>query len=75
MSQRKVYVALLDEGTDVWRPVDAEHVREDEYLLCGPIPEGEVWEFQPGDVVHCRKRTLSNGSTELVAFSRAQHDA
>jgi len=46
MSERtEVYIALLDEGTDVWRPVDAEHVRDDEYMLRGAIPEGEVWEF------------------------------
>jgi hypothetical protein len=72
MSERtEVYIALLDEGTDVWRPVDAEHVRDDEYMLRGAIPEGEVREFQPGDVVHCRERTFSNGSTALVAFARA----
>jgi hypothetical protein len=70
-----VYVALLDEGVEVWRPVDAEHVADDEYVLSGPVPEGEAWEFQPGDVVRCRARTFSNGTTGLVASAQAQgHD-
>jgi Periviscerokinin family len=56
-------------------PVDAEHVRADEYALHGPIPEGEVWQFQPGDVVRCRAWTFSDGSSGLVAFARVQRDA
>jgi len=35
---RTIYVALLDEGVDVWRPVDAEHVAGDLYRLRGPCP-------------------------------------
>jgi hypothetical protein len=38
-------------------------------VLFGPIPEGEVWEFQHGDVVHCQEWTFSDGSTGLVAFA------
>jgi hypothetical protein len=28
-----VYVRLLEEGTEVWRPVRAEHVLGDAYIL------------------------------------------
>jgi hypothetical protein len=72
---QQVYVALLDEGVEVWRPADATHVREDEYVLAGPVPDDEVWEFQPGEVVRCRERTFSDGVTALVAFARVQRDA
>ena len=69
--RRTVYVALLDEATDEWRPVEAEHVQGDEYVLYGPIPDDEAWEFQPGDVVHCRERTSSTGTAALGAFSKS----
>jgi hypothetical protein len=70
----RVYVALLDEGVGVWRPVEATHVRDDEYLLAGPVPEGETWQFQPGEVVRCRDRTFSDGTTGLSAFARVERD-
>ena len=70
-----VYVALLDEGVDVWRPVQAEHVRGDLYRLAGKPTDDEVWPFAVGDVVRCQMRTLSGdeGRREpvLVAYERA----
>jgi hypothetical protein len=72
---RQIYVALLDEAVPVWRPVEAERLPEDEYRLIGPIPESEVWEFQPGDVIRCRPRTFADGTTALVAVERVSRDA
>jgi hypothetical protein len=65
----KVYVCLLDEGVDVWRPVSAEHVEGDRYRIVGepPDPEDEKWEFLPGQVVRCRLQQLSEGEF-LVAY-------
>ena len=54
-----VYVALLDEGVDVWRPVHAQHVAGNLYRLMGEQPDDESWPFAVGDVVRCEKRTLS----------------
>ena len=70
-----VYVALLEEGIDVWRPVAARHVRDDEYQLGGPVPDGEVWQFQPGEVVRCETRRFPDGTSGLVATDRAPHGA
>ena len=70
----QIYVALLDEGVDVWRPVDAERVQGDDYKLAGSVPDGEKWEFQPGDVVRCHERTFADGHTGLCAFARVEHD-
>jgi hypothetical protein len=56
-----IYVALLDEGVDAWRPVQAEHVGGDLYRLVGKPPDDEVWPFATGDVVRCEMRTLSGG--------------
>jgi hypothetical protein len=62
-----VYVALLDEGTYVWRPVAAEHLGGDIYRLAGTGPDDtETWEFPPTSVVKCESRKLSGGDC-LVA--------
>jgi hypothetical protein len=60
-----IYVALLDEGVDVWRPVEAQ--REGNfYRIFGSVPETEKWAFAPGSLVRCEQRELSEGP-ELVA--------
>jgi hypothetical protein len=71
-----VYVYLLDEGVDVWRPVIAEKVGPGLFRLNGPVPEYESWQFQPGQVVPCEERALSGGPV-LVAVegTRAESSA
>lgn len=65
-----IYVRLLDEGTDCWRPVTAEQDGE-RFLVLGPVPDDERWEFQPGTYVLCRKQTFQNGEG-LVAYKAAE---
>lgn len=67
----QIYVALLGEGTEVWRPVEAEQIGPVAYRLAGPVPEGETWEFQPGDVVRCKEKLFFEGVSGLVAIARA----
>jgi hypothetical protein len=68
-----VYVQLLDEGVDVWRPVEAEPLGGDRYrLLATPDydPEFERWAFLPGSIVRCKPRRLTEGTdrdAEVVA--------
>jgi hypothetical protein len=60
-----IYVALLEEGLDVWRPVEAE--REGTfYRILGSAPQAEKWAFGPGSLVRCEQRELSEGPA-LVA--------
>lgn len=68
-----IHVYLLDEGTDCWRPVSAEHIRDDVYRIVGepPDPEDEKWEYLPGAFVRCRQQTLSGGDC-LVAYEAAR---
>lgn len=68
-----IYVALLDEGTDVWRPVEAEQIRAECFRIvsANPDPEDEHWEFSPGSVVRCERRKLSGGYC-LVATALAE---
>jgi hypothetical protein len=65
-----VYVALLDEGVDVWRPAPAEQVAPHLYRLLGPMPPDESWQFQPGEVVRCEARPLSEGLALVAVESR-----
>jgi hypothetical protein len=71
-----IYVYLLDEGTDVWRPVEAVHVGEDRYRIMSVNvdPEDERWQFSTGDVVRCSRRALSGGPA-LVAHERVEQSA
>ena len=75
MSERDtIYVALLDEGIDVWRPVEAQKLSHDRYLIVDQAydPGIERWEFQPGSVVRCRKEKRDSRSI-LVATEAARH--
>jgi hypothetical protein len=65
MERAKVYVALLNEAVDVWRPVVAEPVAHDLYRLCGPMPDDETWEFGPGEIVRCEERSFHDGTRHL----------
>jgi hypothetical protein len=55
----KIYVRLIDEGTEVSRPTEALDLGNGLLELL-PTPdydsEGETWEFGPGSVVRCEKR-------------------
>jgi hypothetical protein len=56
-----IYMLLLNEGTDVWRPVKATLVSADAYRVEGEMPDDEEWMFAPGSVVRCELRTFSDG--------------
>lgn len=68
-----IYVYLLDEGTDVWRPVDAIHMKGDIYQIKpeSRIPKTETWQFLPGDIVRCEEKLLSKGNS-LVAVEKVE---
>ena len=65
-----IYLNLVGEGLPCLRSVQAEHVGKDYYLIVEPVPAGEAWQFQPGQVVRCQKRNLSNGKA-MVAVEEA----
>jgi hypothetical protein len=65
----EIYVRLLNEGTEVYRPTSATPLKENKYkILPAPNydPETEDWEFKPGSIVRGEKRKLSGGKV-LVA--------
>lgn len=66
----EIFVSLLDEAVDVWRPVQAELLYEDVYRIVEQPYDRQVesWQFQPGDLVVCDLVDTSEG--EIVAAVR-----
>jgi hypothetical protein len=64
----RIFVPLLNEGTDCWRPVNAKEHSEGVFEVLGIIPAGEEWQFSPGERVRCRAKIFADGSTAPVAF-------
>lgn len=65
-----VYVRLLDEGTDVWRPVEAERLGATTYRLSAqPRPADETWSFQPGDIVVVELQDAAEDHLMAVALA------
>jgi hypothetical protein len=65
-----IYVNMLGEGMNLMRPVQAENLGRDFYIIVDEMPADETWEFVPGQVVRCRKKTLSHGKA-MVAYEEA----
>lgn len=59
----EIFVRLLDEGVDVWRPVEAERIYDDVYVIAEQpyAREIERWEFEPGEEVACELIDSSDG--------------
>ena len=71
-----IYIRLLDEGTEVFRPTSAEPVGSALFKVLPTSnynPQDEKWEFVPGSLVECEKRKLE-GEEVLVAV-KAHSDA
>jgi hypothetical protein len=67
-----IFVELLEEGTQVWRPVMAVRLQESVYQIPRDaiIPADEVWAFAPGDVVVCETRQFEGSPDGPVAIRR-----
>ena len=66
-----IYMPLLNEGTDVWRPVEATQLSGDLYRVDGSVPEDEEWAFPPGAIVRCERTTIKEGKSDLTAIGLA----
>lgn len=66
----EIFVSLLDEAVDVWRPVRAKHLQGSVYrILEQPYDRNvEVWRFGPGDKVVCELIDSSDG--RILAATR-----
>jgi hypothetical protein len=74
LKEAMVYVGLVGEGLNLMRSVRAEYLGRNYYKIVEPMPEGERWEYGPGQVVRCEKKKLSSGKA-LVAVEEAPRQA
>ena len=70
MITKTIYIELLNEGTVVYRPVQASPVGKDLYRIesINKDPEDEEWRFPKGAIVRCGIRKLSSTEEALVAI-------
>ncbi|MGH6899003.1 MAG: hypothetical protein ACREJ5_21065 [Geminicoccaceae bacterium] len=71
-----IYVSLLDEGLDVWRPVEARRLANGAYLIVEQDydRDTETWQFEPGTVVTCRVEKR-HGRQITIATEKARQSA
>ena len=70
-----IYIYLLDQGVDVWRPTEGEMVADLIFKVLPTDnydPELEHWEFPPGSIVRCEKHILGDlgGNIVMVAVEK-----
>ena len=65
-----IFVYLLDEGTDCWRPVEAEDLNNGTFRIISENSEDENWQFEPGDIVSCMTKRFQNGQVSLVVETK-----
>jgi hypothetical protein len=60
-----IYIKLLKEGVDVWRPVQAINEGENIFTILPNTkiynPKDEEWQFNPGQTVKVRQEQHSDG--------------
>lgn len=66
-----VYMPLIGEGTECWRPVRAVRVNADIFQVLDNIPVDESWAFAPFSRVRCREKVFADGQIGLAVFAYA----
>ena len=69
-SSTTIYVKLVGEDLDVWKPVQAEHLTERRYRVSKSEASNSIdhLEFKPGTIVICEE-FMKNGKQVLKAVS------
>jgi hypothetical protein len=69
-SPAEIYVKLLEEAVDVWRPVEARYLYGSVYRIADEPPDTtETWQFAPGSLVLCRPLDLGDGPVPTAVWS------
>ena len=60
------YMPLLNEGNDVWRPVDLLPIHNGVFQIQSKCPPDERWKFETGKLVRCEEQMLSSGPALVI---------
>ena len=63
-----IYIKLLNEGVNAWRPVAAEKISQDVFRIVEPQKSDEEWEFSSGKMVRCTTHMFADNKEGLVAI-------
>jgi ribosomal protein S17 len=66
-----IFVKLLDEEIDVWRPVEAMEIKDNLYKIISDSDKAyeeydENWEFKTGDIVRCQYKKFPSEKEEFL---------
>lgn len=61
-----LYMPMLDESTDVWRPVAAQPLGHSMAQVCSETPDDESWQYPTGARIVYEERELSGGARLVV---------
>jgi len=69
-----ILVALLDEGVDVWRPVQARLLDRGLFRIIGVEADtsDETWQFPPGAIVKCEQKQFADGTSGMTAVEQVE---
>jgi hypothetical protein len=69
-----IFVALLNEGVDVWRPVQARPLSRGLFRIVGVEVDisDETWQFPAGAIVRCEQKRFGDGTTGMTAVEQVQ---
>jgi hypothetical protein len=67
-----IFVALLDEGVDVWRPVVARPLGRGLFRIVGVEADvsDERWQFPAGAIVRCEGKRFGDGTAGMTAVEQ-----
>jgi hypothetical protein len=67
-----IFILLLNEGLEVWRPVKAVEIEKDVYQIISKseTTDDEILAFNYQDLVKCRQKKFSDGIQGLVAYEK-----
>jgi hypothetical protein len=67
-----IFLALLNEGVDAWRPVQARPLACGHFRIIGVDGDtrDETWQFPVGSIVKCTHREFADGSSGMAAVEQ-----
>ena len=70
----EIYVRLLDEGSEAWRPVKAKKISTNVFEIVEQAydRDDEKWEFEPGDKVVVVETKDADFQSFLSAIKRSE---